>query len=136
MTPKQVKDAADRAERKRDESRDTAGRFVTGAKPGPGRPKGSRNALAESFIDAMHADFAEHGVSAIHAVREEKPDQYLKVIASILPKELTVNVNEFEGMSDGELIDRLRQLDAVVRPFLDSAAEGDDREGAAAATTH
>ncbi len=35
----------------------------------------------------MLSDFKEHGISVVAQVREEKPDQYLKVVASILPKE-------------------------------------------------
>ena len=37
----------------------------------------------------MLADFEKNGIVAIEEVRETKPDQYLKVIASILPKEIT-----------------------------------------------
>lgn len=54
----------------------------------PGRPKGARNKLGEAFLEAMYADFTNHGVAAIVKVRDEKPDQYLKVVASILPKEI------------------------------------------------
>jgi hypothetical protein len=58
-------------------------------KPGnPGRPVGARHKLGEAFLEAMYADFKDHGVMAIVKVRDEKPDQYLKVVASILPKEL------------------------------------------------
>lgn len=53
-----------------------------------GRPKGARNKLGEAFLKDMLADFEEHGASVIATVRDEKPDQYLKVIASILPKEI------------------------------------------------
>jgi hypothetical protein len=31
----------------------------------PGRPKGSRNKLGEAFLDALHADWQEHGTEAI-----------------------------------------------------------------------
>jgi hypothetical protein len=61
----------------------------------------------------MHADFQEHGVQVIAAVRTEKPDQYLKVIASILPKELHVNTTAITDMSDDELagiLDGVRSL--------------------------
>lgn len=54
----------------------------------PGRPKGARNKLGEQFIKAMLEDFEKYGVDAIATVRDEKPDQYIKVIASILPKEI------------------------------------------------
>lgn len=84
-----------------------------------GRPKGARNKLGEAFIDALHDDFLENGVAAIQTVRSEKPDQYLKVIASLLPKDVNLNINDQYGeMSDDELIDRIRQLDATIAPFL------------------
>jgi hypothetical protein len=53
-----------------------------------GRPKGARSKLGEAFLVEMLADFEEHGRDAIKTVRDKKPDQYLKVVASILPKEL------------------------------------------------
>lgn len=94
-----------------------------------GRPKGARNKLGEAFIDALHDDFVENGVAAIQTVRSEKPDQYLKVIASLLPKDVNLNINDQYGeMSDDELIDRIRQLDATIAPFLVG------REGAASET--
>lgn len=101
-------------------------------KPGnPGRPKGSRNKLGEAFLEALHEDFTLHGVTAIQTVRTEKPDQYLKVIASILPKELNVNVNDTDAMTDDELIERVRRLDDTIRPFLalagEAGADGSDR---------
>lgn len=92
-------------------------------KPGnPGRPKGSRNKLGEDFIAALHDDFQEHGVEAIQAVRKDKPDAYLKVLAMILPKELKIT-NESD-LTDEQLIERINQLDAIIRPFLAPEGEG------------
>lgn len=101
-----------------------------------GRPKGSRNRLGEAFVEALHDDFQQHGVEAIQTVREKKPDQYLKVIASIMPKDLNINVNQLGEMSDDELVERIRSLDATIRPFL--AAQGADGAGGGdrAATAH
>jgi len=99
----------------------TTGRFVTG-NIGGGRGKGSRNKLGEEFIQTLYADFQEHGVAAIEAVRTEKPDTYIKVIASILPKELKIT-NESD-LTDEQLIERIRQLDAVIRPFLGAEGAG------------
>jgi hypothetical protein len=87
-----------------------------------GRTKGSRNKLGEEFIEKLYADFQEHGVAAIQEVRETKPDAYLKVIAGILPKELKIT-NESD-LSDEQLIERIRQLDAVIRPFLGAEGAG------------
>lgn len=96
----------------------TTGRFLPGNTGFGGRPKGARNKLGEAFIEALHDDFNEHGVAAIVQVRCEKPDQYLKVIASLLPKDINLNVNDAESMTDDELIARIRELDAAIHPFL------------------
>jgi hypothetical protein len=69
-----------------------------------GRPIGSRNKLNEKFILALHDDFEKHGPAVIEKVRETRPEIYLKVIASILPRELHFkSANAFDGMSDEEL---------------------------------
>lgn len=95
-----------------------------------GRPKGSRNILGEAFLTAMKDDFVEHGVAAIEVVRAKKPDQYLKVIASLLPKELNLNINDAEAMTDDELIERIRELDATISPFLAGRAGESSEDGA------
>jgi len=78
--------------------------FEPGNRANPaGRPKGSRNKLGEAFISAMHDDFVQHGAAVIETVRIEKPDQYLKVVASILPKELNIKTDAFDGISDEQL---------------------------------
>ena len=64
-----------------------------------GRPKGVRHKLGAAFLEAMHKDFIEHGPSVVEVVRIEKPDQYLKVIASILPKELEPSADLLDAIS-------------------------------------
>lgn len=109
---------------------DTAtGRFVTG-NIGGGRPKGSRNILGEAFLADLKDDWLEHGAATIAVVRAEKPDQYLKVIASLLPKDINLNVNDAESMTDDELIARIRELDAAISPFL-AGREGEASEAGA-----
>lgn len=75
-----------------------------GFKPGQsgnpkGRVKGSRNKLSESFISALFDDFQEHGITAIQNMRVEKPNEYVKVIASLIPA-------QFQAVDkDGETTD-------------------------------
>lgn len=79
-----------------------------------GRTKGARNKLGEAFLDALQADFAEHGVAAIQKVRTDRPHEYLKVVASILPKELNVNQNALGDMTDDELVGLIDGVRAVL----------------------
>lgn len=58
-----------------------------------GRPKGSRTKLSESFCDALLDDFAENGADAIKLMRAERPNEYAKMIAGILTKEVEVDLN-------------------------------------------
>jgi hypothetical protein len=97
------------------------------AKGNPGRPKGARNKLGEAFLEAMLEDFTRHGTAAIEVVRAEKPDQYLKVIASLLPKDINLNVNDsFNELTDDELAERARRLTRDRAPLL--AGTGSDTE--------
>jgi hypothetical protein len=68
-----------------------------------GRPKGSRNKLGEQFIQALQQDFETNGVQAIATVREERPHEYLKVVASLLPKQIEIKEYAFDGVSDEQL---------------------------------
>lgn len=101
-----------------------------------GRPKGARNKLGEQFISDLYADWQEHGVETLAKVRGEKPDQYLKVIASILPKDLNVNINQMDDLTDDQLIQRIRQLDSAIRPFLDAQGTGEAAGGVGPQTAH
>lgn len=94
-----------------------------------GRPKGSRNQLAEHFIADLQADWEEHGVEAIKQMRENNPADYVKVVAGILPKELNVKTSVVEEMSDDELAAGIAALQSLIA----AQAFG---EGEGAATKH
>ena len=88
--------------------------------PPRGRPKGSRHKLSEDFIKAMAEDFEAHGAAAIVKMREDRPGDYIKVIASLVPKDLNLNINEYEHWTDEQLADRLEQLDRELEPYMRS----------------
>jgi hypothetical protein len=89
--------------------------FVAGQCANPaGRPKGSRHKLGEAFIQAMLNDFEEHGSKVVEAVRTEQPAQYLKVVASILPKELNIRTTATEEMSDDDLALGIAALQSIL----------------------
>jgi hypothetical protein len=106
-------------------------KWKPGVSPNPlGRPKGSKNKLSEDFISALSRDFEQHGTSVIETVRTEKPADYLKIIASIVPKELTINAPTLDEMSDEELIERLEQVRSLAIALSGSqAASGSRAQG-------
>lgn len=79
-----------------------------------GRPIGARSKLGEAFIEAMLADFEVNGSDTIQTVRETRPDQYLRVVASILPKEVEIKRASLDGLTDDELSAGLDALRALV----------------------
>ncbi|TGQ51000.1 hypothetical protein EN836_26610 [Mesorhizobium sp. M1C.F.Ca.ET.193.01.1.1] len=101
----------------------------------PARPKRPKKTLGDDFAAALRADFRAHGAGVIAAVRAEKPDQYLKVVLTMLPKDfsesLDASENSLDRLSDEEIRSRIRGLEASLRPFLDSGA---DVSGAARGT--
>jgi hypothetical protein len=77
-----------------------------------GRPKGSRNKLSEAFIQDFYADWIDNGAAAIVTMRKEKPHEYVKVAAGLLPKEL--KIERADELSDSELDARIRQLAGII----------------------
>lgn len=63
--------------------------FQPGNPGGPGRPKGARAKLGEAFLTALLNHFETDGIDAIRRACAEKPADYVRTIASILPKEMT-----------------------------------------------
>jgi hypothetical protein len=77
-----------------------------------GRAKGVRNRISHSFLEALHKDFLEHGEAAIKITRIEKPVEYIKIVASLLPKEFEISDSRLQEIDDTELealIDAVRQ---------------------------
>lgn len=110
-------------------------KFQPGQSGNPfGRPAGSKHKLSERFLEALQKDFAEHGVTAIKTVRETKPDQYLKVVASLVPKDINVAIDPFEDMSDAELVASIKFLKEELREKGFSFGDEDERDDQA--TSH
>lgn len=97
-------------------------------------PKRTKKTLGDDFLDAVRADFRAHGAGVIAAVRADKPDQYLKIVQSVLPKDLHVSLDHLETLSDDEIRRRIRGLEAVLGPFGDQPGGAPPLSGAAAGT--
>ena len=51
-----------------------------------GRAKGAYNRISHAFLEALLDDIAARGIEAIRITRVERPAEYCKIVASLLPK--------------------------------------------------
>ena len=80
-----------------------------------GKPTKSRNRLQGEFLRELADDFELHGKKAIQAMRQEKPAEYIKVVASLMPKQLEeVATDPLDGISDERLEEMIAVLDRMV----------------------
>ncbi|MBZ9743378.1 MULTISPECIES: hypothetical protein [unclassified Mesorhizobium] len=82
------------------------------ATPAPPRKPRARTkkTLGDDFLAAVRADFRVHGAGVLAEVRADKPDQYLKIVLSVLPKDIDAAINQLDTLSD-------ILFEAIVRKF-------------------
>ena len=75
-----------------------------------GRPKGSRNRLGEQFLGDLLTLWEDEGKAALLEARTQKPMEFVKIVASVLPKEILVQTSPIDDMTDEELDDAINLL--------------------------
>ncbi len=91
-----------------------------------GRPRGSRHRLSEALLADMVADFEAGGAAAVKKARTTDPVGYLRVIASLLPKQIEEASNPLADLTDAELEQLVQWLESKnMGAEMDSA--GDQR---------
>ncbi len=86
-----------------------------------GRPKGSRNKLAENFVADILRDWEANGAAAVQQVRINDPSTYLRVVAGLIPKEFSLKDNReqslekfLEQLSDEQYEEYKRAVAAIL----------------------
>lgn len=68
-----------------------------------GRPRGARNRLSEILLSIVVEDFIKHGPQAIAQLREKDPATYLRLVSSLVPRELILKQEEAPTIDYAEL---------------------------------
>src|ERR1700723_3505438 len=85
-----------------------------------GRPKGSRIKLEERFLADLVKDWNEHGAATLAAAREKDPVGYVKVAASLMPKQ----IQDDSGLEEFNR-DELRLAIDALRSFVSLRTAGE-----------
>ena len=105
--------------------------FEKGRPKTGGRAKGAKNRLSHAFLTALAQDFEQHGIEALKIARIEKPMEYIKVVAGLMPKEFEIPDSRLGDLSDEELDVFIAKLRAQLRsPAVEEVGGGE------APTTH
>lgn len=80
-----------------------------------GRPKGARSKFGEDFIRDLKESWNKHGVKALEVTAKKQPSMFVRVAASVLPKEVETTIRtELDGMTEADLKAFIqRELDAA-----------------------
>ena len=89
-----------------------------------GRPKGSRNKLAEDFLADAYQQWQQHGPKALDTMATSEPAKFCQMIASLLPREMHIKESALEDMSADDIRDALTRV-AAIRDLIGSYAAAD-----------
>ncbi len=83
--------------------RDVQGRFLPGHEglPGAGRPKGSKQSLADQFIYDLAELWEREGKNILTQMAAEKPCELVRAVTRVLPRDNFSKGQFFQGTGCG-----------------------------------
>ena len=92
-----------------------------------GCPKALGNTLGDAFIAELCRSWETLGPPAIAKLADQKPDIYLKLVASFVSKDVEPASDEFENLKDGELAALIMAARTALKAHERSGSPGDDQ---------
>lgn len=78
-----------------------------------GRPQGARSKFSEKACADALADWTANGAATLERVRATDPSTYLRVLFSIIPKDIAVSI-ENRGPMEREEMQKVRRLVEII----------------------
>lgn len=85
-----------------------------------GRPQGARSKFSEQACADALADWTANGAATLERVRATDPSTYLRVLFSIIPKDIAVSIENRMGPMDSAEMQAMRRLVALIRATADA----------------
>ncbi|RXG85349.1 DUF5681 domain-containing protein [Bradyrhizobium zhanjiangense] len=85
-----------------------------------GRPQGARAKFSEAACADALADWTKNGANVLERVRATDPSTYLRVLFSIIPKDIAVSIENRTGPMDTAEMQMMRRLVAMIRATADA----------------
>jgi hypothetical protein len=80
-----------------------------------GRPRGARQKLSEQFLAELCEDWLANGRAALDRARDKDPVGYIRVVASLVPKQREEIPNPLAEFTDNDLEQLRAYLEAAKR---------------------
>ena len=84
--------------------------FVKGREKSGGRRSGARNKISNALLTAIAEDFEIHGAEVVRIARVEKPIEYLRITASLIPASIEIDNSRLTEVTDAELCEAVEEL--------------------------
>jgi len=89
--------------------------------------RAAKNRLSHAFLTALAEDFEQHGVETLKIARMERPVEYIRIVAGLMPKELEIMDSRLSDLSDEELDVFIVKLRAQLRsPVATDVGSGEE----------
>jgi hypothetical protein len=79
-----------------------------------GSTGGALNSLGEELVASLYDSYEQDGRAAIERVREEDPVAFIRIIVSVLPKEVKLNHSPPDELSAEEIDQRICAFQALI----------------------
>ena len=78
-----------------------------GREPVASKPSRKRAKLSATFVTDLHRQWERSGPKALETMAEKHPEKFVAVVASLVPKDVNVNLGLGEQLAD--LLERMQQ---------------------------